>query len=93
MDEKTEKVPFNAKLEATRKSTKLRGEMTKSDVVFRVNSGCYWGDIVKSCDKTWCPGGGNGNPPQASCCRNPISSMKRQKDRTPGDEPPPPAQV
>ena len=42
MDEKTEKVPFNAKLEATRKSTKLRGEMTKSDVVFRVNSGCYW---------------------------------------------------
>ena len=42
MDEKTEKVSFNAKLEATRKSTKLRGEMTKSDVVFRVNSGCYW---------------------------------------------------
>ena len=42
MDEKTEKVPFNAKLEATRKSTKLRGEMTKSDVVFRVNSCCYW---------------------------------------------------
>ena len=42
MDEKTEKVPCNAKLEVTRKSTKLRGEMTKSDVVFRVNSGRYW---------------------------------------------------
>lgn len=42
MDEKTEKVPFNAKLEATRKSTKSRGEMTRSDVVFRVKSGRYW---------------------------------------------------
>lgn len=42
MDEKTEKVPFNAKLEATRKSIKSRGEMTRSDVVFRVKSGHYW---------------------------------------------------
>lgn len=30
--------PLNAKLEATRKSTKLGGEITRSDVVFRVNS-------------------------------------------------------
>ena len=34
--------PLNAKLEATRKSTKLHGKMTRSDVVFRVNSGHYW---------------------------------------------------
>ena len=33
-------------------------------------------------------GGGNGNPLQYSCHENPTNSMKRQKDRTPEDEPP-----
>ena len=31
-------------------------------------------------------GGGNGKPLQYSCLKNPMSSMKRQKDRTLKDE-------
>ena len=34
----------------------------------------------------WSTGEGNGKPLQYSCLRNPISSMKRQKDRTLKDE-------
>ena len=34
--------------------------------------------IVKSSDKTWSTGGGNGNPLQDSCLENPMNSMKRQ---------------
>ena len=37
-------------------------------------------------DKMWSTGEGNGKPLQYSCLRNPISSMKRQKDRTLKDE-------
>ena len=40
----------------------------------------------ESSDKTWSTGGGNGKPLQYSCLENPR--MKRQKDRTPKDEPP-----
>ena len=36
--------------------------------------------IVKSSDKSWSTRGGNGNLLQYSCCKNPINSMKRQKD-------------
>ena len=36
--------------------------------------------IVKSSDKTWCTGEGNGNSLQLSCLKNPINSMKRGKD-------------
>ena len=36
--------------------------------------------IVKSSDKTWSSGGGNGKPLQYSCYKNPMNSMKRQKD-------------
>ena len=43
--------------------------------------------IVKSCDKTWPTGGGNGNPLQYSCLANLTDSMKRQKDMTLEDEP------
>ena len=42
--------------------------------------------IVKSSDKTWSSGGGNGKPLQCSCCENPMNSMKRQKDMTLEDE-------
>jgi len=45
--------------------------------------------IVKSSDKTWSTGRGNGKPLQYSSCENPINSMKRQKDMTLEDELPP----
>ena len=42
--------------------------------------------IVKSADKR-VQGGRGGKPVQYSCHRNPMSSVKRQKDTTPEDEP------
>ena len=42
--------------------------------------------MVESSDKTWSTGEGNGKPLQYSCLENPMSSMKRQKDRTLKDE-------
>ena len=42
--------------------------------------------MVKSSDKTWSTGKGNGKPLQYSCLENPMNSMKRQKDRTMKDE-------
>ena len=42
--------------------------------------------MVKSSDKTWSTGKGNGKPLQYSCLENPINRMKRQKDRTLKDE-------
>ena len=42
---------------------------------------------MKSSDKTWSTGGGNGKPLQYSCCENPMNSTKRQKDVTLEDEP------
>ena len=38
--------------------------------------------MVESSDKTWSTGEGNGKPLQYSCLENPMTSMKRQKDRT-----------
>ena len=37
-------------------------------------------------DKMWSTGEGNGKPFQYSCLENPMSSMKRQRDRTLKDE-------
>ena len=45
-------------------------------------------DMVKSSDKMWCTGGGNGNPLQYSSQENPMNSMKKQYDMTLEDEPP-----
>ena len=42
--------------------------------------------MVKSSDKMWSTGEGNGKPFQHSCFENPMNSMKRQKDRTLKDE-------
>ena len=42
--------------------------------------------MVKSSDKTWSTREGNGNPLQYSCLENPVTSMKKQKDRTLKDE-------
>ena len=42
--------------------------------------------MVKSSDKTWSTGVGNGKPLQYSCHENPMNSIKRQKDRTLKDE-------
>ena len=42
--------------------------------------------MVESSDKMWSIGEGNANPLQYSCRENPMSSMKRQKDRTLKDE-------
>ena len=42
--------------------------------------------MVKSSDKMWFTGDGNGKPLQYSCLENPINSMKRHKDRTLIDE-------
>ena len=41
---------------------------------------------VESSDKMWSTGEGNGKPLQYSCLKNPMNSMKRQKDRTLKDE-------
>ena len=37
---------------------------------------------MESSDETWSTGVGNSKPIQYSCLENPMSSMKRQKDRT-----------
>ena len=42
----------------------------------------------ESSDKTWSTGGANGKPLHHSCRKNPMNSMKRQKDITPEDETP-----
>ena len=44
--------------------------------------------IVKSSDKMWSTGGGNGHPLQCSCHENPTNSMKKQKDVILEDESP-----
>ena len=41
---------------------------------------------VESSDKTWSTGEGNGKPLQYSCLKNPMNSVKRQKDRILKDE-------
>ena len=38
--------------------------------------------MVKSSDKMWSTGEGNGKPLQYSCLENPMNTTKRQKDRT-----------
>ena len=45
---------------------------------------------VKSSDETWSTGGGNSKPFQFSFHKNPMNSMKKQKDTTPEHEHPPP---
>ena len=45
---------------------------------------------MKSSDKMWSPGEGNGNPLQYSCLESLKGSMKRQKDMSLKDEDPPP---
>ena len=47
-----------------------------------------WRVMVESSDKKWSTGEGNGKLLQwfHSCLKNPINSMKRQKDRTLKDE-------
>ena len=42
--------------------------------------------MVEMSDRMWSTGEGNGKPLQYSCLENPMSSMKRQKDRTLKDE-------
>ena len=42
--------------------------------------------MVKSSDKMWPTGEGNGKPLQHSCLENPMNSMKRQNDGTLKDE-------
>ena len=44
--------------------------------------------MVESSDKMWLTGSGNGKPLQYSCLKNPMDSMKRQKDMIPEDDPP-----
>ena len=41
---------------------------------------------MKSFDKTWSTGEGNGKPLQYSCLETPMNSMKRQKDMILKDE-------
>ena len=38
--------------------------------------------MVKSSEKTWYTGEGNGKPLQHSCIKNPMNSTKTQKDTT-----------
>ena len=42
--------------------------------------------IVESSDKMWSAREGNGKPLQYSCLKNPMNSMKTQKDRRLKDE-------
>ena len=44
-------------------------------------------DMVKSSDKMWSTGEGNGKPLQYSYLEDPMNGMKRQKDLTVEDEP------
>ena len=37
--------------------------------------------MVKSSDRMWSSGEGNGKPLQYSCLENPMNSVKRQNDR------------
>ena len=46
--------------------------------------------LVESSDKMWSIGEGNGKPLQYACLKNPMNSMKRQKDRTLKDKLPRP---
>ena len=41
---------------------------------------------VKSSDKMWSTGEGNGKPLQHSCLQNPMNSTEKQRDRTLKDE-------
>ena len=45
-------------------------------------------DMVKSSDKMWFTGGGNGKLPQYSSQKDTMNIMKRQKDMIPEDEHP-----
>ena len=38
--------------------------------------------MVERSDRMWLTGEGNGKPLQYSCLKNPMNSMKRQKDMT-----------
>ena len=52
-------------------------------------SHAMWGHaMVKSSDKTWSIGEGNGKPLQYSCLESPMNSTTRQKHTTPKDERP-----
>ena len=42
--------------------------------------------MVETFDKTWSTGEGNAKPLQDSCLKNPMNSMKRQKDITTENE-------
>ena len=42
--------------------------------------------MVERSDRMWSTREGNGKPLQYSCLKNPMNSMKRQKDRTLRDE-------
>ena len=42
--------------------------------------------MVERSDRMWSTGEGNGKPLQYSCLKNPMNSMKTQKDRTLRDE-------
>ena len=42
--------------------------------------------MLERSDKTWSTGEEKGKPLQYSCLKNPMNSMKRQKDRTLKDE-------
>ena len=64
----------------------FRNTMTLLDMLFRTTQ--YGWVIVKHSDKLWSTGGGNGNPLQYPCHKNPMNSMKRQKGMTPEVEPP-----
>ena len=44
--------------------------------------------IGKSSDRACSTGRGNHNPPQYSCSKNPMNSVKKQKDMTMEDDPP-----
>ena len=44
--------------------------------------------VMKSSDKTWSTGEGNGKTLQYSCLENPMNNMKRQKDMILKDETP-----
>ena len=44
--------------------------------------------MVDRSDRMWSTGEGNGKPLQYSCLENPMTSRKRQNDRTPKEEVP-----
>ena len=83
------KSPSSPKVKGTlQPSWRARGTLWHPCLAVPGRATQYRRVIVRSSDKTWSAGSGNGSPLQYCCCKKPRDTMKGQKIRTPEDEPP-----